>query len=237
MHADQKPVSSFVSNKIELIRGHNQQNQSINLLELDQEINPEEIIATAKNSRVEFSYDESIWRLGSLSVGKWINHNSFFLHSGCLLYCSKKEQVIHFSSRKSKATFQGKGTFIVESLENGGFKIIPLEVNGTISTEKGGDKKLHSSRLLLVLGSPSYFGDAYDIDLFLLLKSSRLIQAFPSPLPTFGKLKLALFKQDLRLKAKYNALIGDAQTNDKLDIWALSDEGNDGLDVESLLQK
>ena len=52
-----------------------------------------------------------------------------------------------------------------------------------------------------------------------------------------GRIGLSGYKQDLKLRGKYNALIGDAPTNDKIDIWALSDEGNDGLDVESLLQE
>jgi hypothetical protein len=179
----------------------------------------------------------STWRLGSLTVGKWIDNYSFWIHSGSILFCTEDPQVIHFSSREANATFEGSGTLIIEALENGGFKIIPLEVKGTITTAKGGSKELQSARLLLVLGSPSYFGDAYDIDLMLMLKSSRLINAYPTPLPTMGRIGLSVYKQDLKLRGKYNALIGDAPTNNKIDIWALSDEGNDGLDVESLLQK
>ena len=40
-------------------------------------------------------------------------------------------------------------------------------------------KKLKVDRMLLVLVKPTNFGDAYDIDLMLMLKSSRLINAFP----------------------------------------------------------
>ena len=91
-----------------------------------------------------------------------------------------EESQINFSSLKSKATIQGVGTFIVEATSNGGFKIIPLEADGSLSTSEGGtkDKKW---RMLFVLDDPSVFGDAYDIDLLLLLRSSRLINAFLNP--------------------------------------------------------
>ena len=53
----------------------------------------------------------------------------------------------------------------------------------------------------------------------LLLKSSRLVNAFPDPLPTFDKIGLAIYVQELKLKGKYDALIGDATTNENLQMW------------------
>ena len=73
--------------------------------------------------------------------------------------------------------------------------------------------------MLLILGKPTYFGDAYDIDIMLLLKSSRLINSYPTPLPTFDKMGLAIYIQELKLKGKYDALIGDATTNENLQLW------------------
>ena len=232
------PRCTYLKDKVEVVRIIDDSSPpSIFNLESNQSIEHGDLIATAESSRVECLLPMSTWRLGSLTVGKWTDNYSFWIHSGSILFCTEEAQVIHFSSREANATFEGSGTLIIEALENGGFKIIPLEVKGTITTAKGGTKELQSARLLLVLGSPSYFGDAYDIDLMLMLKSSRLINAYPTPLPTMGRIGLSVYKQDLKLRGKYNALIGDAPTNDKIDIWALSDEGNDGLDVESLLQK
>ena len=70
------------------------------------------------------------------------------------------------------------------------------------------------------MDSPSRLGDAYDIDLMLMLKSSRLINAFPDLLPTFGQMYLALYVQELTIKGKFDALIGDAPTKDNLQLWA-----------------
>ena len=81
-------------------------------------------------------------------------------------------------------------------------------------------KKLKDGRLLLVVDSPSKLGDAYDIDLMLMLRSSRLINAFPDLLPTFDQMYLALYVQELTIKGKFDALIGDAPTNDNLQLWA-----------------
>ena len=73
--------------------------------------------------------------------------------------------------------------------------------------------------MLFILGQPSEFGDAYDIDLMLLVKSSRLINYFPNPLSTFDQIGLAIYVQQLKLKGKYDALIGDATTNENLQLW------------------
>ena len=88
--------------------------------------------------------------------------------------------------------------------------------------------------MLLVLGNPTYFGDAYDIDIMLLLKSSRLINAYPTPLPTFEKIGLAIYIQELKLKGKYDALIGDATTNENLQLWKFKkSEPKEGVDTKS----
>ena len=66
----------------------------------------------------------------------------------------------------------------------------------------------------------------------LLLKSSRLINSFPQPLLTFDQIGLAIYTQELKLKGKYNALIGDAPTKDNLQMWQFGpseDENNKGF--------
>ena len=154
-----------------------------------------------------------------MTVGKWIQPNKFWLHSGSILFCTTEKKDIVFSTIHCTTSFSGKGTIIIEATKNGGFKFIPLEGKGTITTERGVSKDIIGGRMLLVLGKPTYFGDAYDIDIMLLLKSSRLINAYPTPLPTFEKIGLAIYIQELKLKGKYDALIGDATTNENLQLW------------------
>ena len=54
--------------------------------------------------------------------------------------------------------------------------------------------------MLLVLGSPTNFGDTYDIDLMLMLKSSRLLNSFPQKLDRSQQIEIALFVQQMKLR-------------------------------------
>lgn len=215
----QKPTVSFVSGKVEYVELKNGKANNIGILKNNSSIQSNHLVATAKGSRTEIQHDSKIWRLGSLSAARWIDKHSFWIHSGSALFCTKEETSIHISSIESNATFKGKGTVIVEATSNGGFKFIPLEAKGTITTAKGGVKDITEGQMLLILGKPSEFGDAYDIDLMLLVKSSRLLNYFPRPLATFDQIGLAIYVQQLKLKGKYDALIGDATTKENLQIW------------------
>ena len=155
---------------MEIISDEN--NSEIKTLESNHRLNSNEFLASGKGSRCEVSSNGVIWRLGSLSFAKWLNDKEFWLHSGSALYCSEDNRTTVFSTRSSTATFSGKGTIIIEALQNGGFKFIPLEASGILSTQIGKVQKVKDGRMLLVLNTPSYFGDSYDLDLLLLLKST-----------------------------------------------------------------
>ena len=210
---------SYLKGKVEIIDSEIPGPESISDVEINATILPKHVLATGKGSRIALRQNDVRWRLGSLSVGRWFPNDSFWLHSGSALFCSSEDGDFTFSTREANATFSGSGTIIIEATANGGFKFIPLEAKGTIRTPKGDAQDVRGGRLLLVLGKPTRFGDAFDIDIMLLLKSSRLVNAFPDPLPTFDKIGLALYVQELKLKGKYDALIGDATTNENLQMW------------------
>jgi hypothetical protein len=213
---------TFLSGTVESL---NETNSSVNIAQADSPINPNLFYGTGKGSRFEVNNPSYIARVGSLSFVRFISDNEIYIHSGSFLFCSKyKKFHLKIRSRKSSATFVGSGTFIIDCLENGGFKFIPLECEASLSTDKHPTKKLIEGQLLLVVGSPSYLGNAYDIDIMLLLQSSRLINNFPSPLPTFDQIGLAIYVQNLKLKGKYDALIGDAKTEKSLQIWGFGEE-------------
>ena len=77
----------------------------------------------------------------------------------------------YYPIRAIFAKTTGQFTAIIECTSNGGFKFIPLEGKGEIFPDKGKSKEIYRGRLTMVLGSPSKLGNAYDIDLLLLLKS------------------------------------------------------------------
>jgi len=216
---------SFLNGTVETI---DEQNSSIDFAQVNDQIDSTLFYGTGKGSRFEIISKTSIIRIGSLSFAKFISESDVYIHSGSFLFCSKyKSTYLKISSRLSTAIFKGSGTFIVDCLENGGFKFIPLECDGTLSTDKYPNKKLIEGQLMLVVGSPSYLGNAYDIDLMLLLQSSRLINNFPSALTTFDQIGLAIYVQQLKLKGKYDALIGDAKTEKTLQIWGFGQKPPD----------
>lgn len=225
-----KPVANYIHGKIEVIS--EQENPSsqntISTLRINDHINLGDLICTGKGSRSEFSTqfgEEYLYtcRLGSQSVMSWTNRNTIFLHSGSFLYTNSNTSQINVSSIEANASFKGSGTIIIEATQNGGFKFIPIEARGTLTTDSGGTIPIKSGRMILVLGNPTYFGDAYDFDLMLLIKTSRLINSYPNPLESFGRISLSVYSQELKLKGKYNALIGDAISDDKLQLWTFGE--------------
>ena len=216
---------SFQKGNISLVNS-NQTDSITPFWENEQKIDSLYFISTSNGSRFELKSNDTIWRVGSQSFVRFESQQQVWIHSGSLLLCLENEKTINFKSRTSDATFTGKGTIIIECLENGGFKFIPLEGDGVLKTVKDAPFPILGGRLVLVLGNPSYLGSSYDIDLMLLLQSSKLINYFPSPLSTFDQIGLALYIQQIKLKGKYNALIGDATTDNELQIWAFGEKSN-----------
>ena len=93
----ENPKSSFISGKVEIVDPQKTGGDSISNLEVDSTIPFGFIVATGKGSRIEAKNDQITWRLGSLSVGKWISRNKFWLHSGSLLFCSDSNTSIVIS--------------------------------------------------------------------------------------------------------------------------------------------
>ena len=133
---------TYIKGKVESIEEKKDEQVSINDLEVNASITPTLVIASGKGSRIEARSNKNIWRLGSLSVAKWYSDNKFWLHSGSALYCSQKVNSIQFSTREANATFEGKGTIIIEATSNGGFKFIPLKQRVLSRQKKVAQKKL-----------------------------------------------------------------------------------------------
>ena len=221
-------TTRYIGGKVEVIDATLSGEESISLLEINSTIVPKLIVCTGRGSRTEIHDGSTILRLGANTVAKKEQPGAYWIHSGSLLFCSTVPTTVHFSSLQSSATFEGRGTIILETTGNGGFKLIPLEAKGYFSTAKDGKKKAKAGQLLFVVDNPSNFGDAYDIDLMLMLRSSLLINSFPDPLPTFEHIGLAIYSQELKLKGKYDALIGNAPTKDKVQLWAFERGGGFG---------
>ena len=200
------------------------QNHSLKQLEQNSSLQIGDSLHSKEQSLCEILNDQFQVRIGSNSIFAFDN-DSISITKGSLLLYKKNDNPITIQSELSSLKTTGQFTAIIECTSNGGFKFIPLEGKGEIIPDKGESKDIYRGRLTMVLGSPSKLGNAYDIDLLLLLKSSRLINSFPTPLPSMKRISLSIYAQQLRMKGKYNALIGDAPSNDNIQMWAFGEDG------------
>lgn len=200
------------------------QNHSLKQLEQNSSLQIGDSLHSKEQSLCEILNDQFQVRIGSNSIFEF-NNGSISITKGSLLLYKKNDDPITIQSELSSLKTTGQFTAIIECTSNGGFKFIPLEGKGKIIPDKGESKEIYRGRLTMVLGSPSKLGNAYDIDLLLLLKSSRLINSFPTPLPSMKRISLSIYAQQLRMKGKYNALIGDAPSDDNIQMWAFGEDG------------
>jgi hypothetical protein len=211
---------TFREGKVELINKNLVGSAAISNFEENSTFPLDSLLCTGEKSLTELKTPALLVRLGAKSVIQSVTSESIKIFSGCMLICLHEVSEIVITSEKSSLRVKGKLTAIVDCTSNGGFKFIPLEGTGTITADEGESKEVKRGRLTMIIGSPSKLGNAYDIDLLLMLKSSRLISSFPTPLPTMKRISLAIYAQQMRLKGKFNALIGDAPTDDNLQMWA-----------------
>ena len=211
---------TYTEGKVELINKNLTGTAAIGDFEQNSTFPLDRLLCTGGKSLTELKNDSLLIRLGAKSVIQSVTAESIKVFSGSMLVCMPTESEIVITSEKSSLRVTGKLTAIVDCTSNGGFKFIPLEGKGWIRADEGEPKEVKRGRLTMVIGSPSKLGNAYDIDLLLMLKSSRLISSFPTPLPTMKRISLAIYAQQMRLKGKFNALIGDAPTDDNLQMWA-----------------
>ena len=163
-------------------------------------------------------------RQGSDTISQWMGDHHWKIIEGSVMFCLEDKMNLIVSSLKGSAKITGPCTFIAEATSNGGYKFITLSGRPSIVTKEK-KLKMPAGRLVLVLGEQESLGNAYDVDIMLLLQSSLLFNAFEDPPPTMKKIGLAVFAQQKRIKGKYNALIGDATSDKNLQMWILGNQG------------
>jgi hypothetical protein len=207
---------------VEALLKDRDRNATFATLEQNASVRSGDVLFTGKQSIAEFlGPNSSSIRMGSEVTVELEGPQSVYIAAGTILVCLPEESNFKMRSTVAKASYKGRGTFFIECTGNGGFKIIHLEGKGTYATEKGGKLKLRGGQLCFVIRKPSEFGDIFDIDILLLVGTSRLLNAFPELPPTISRIGLTVYTQDLLMKSKFNALIGDAPTDKKIQLWAL----------------
>lgn len=181
-------------------------------------------ILVAKGSYAEMTLQtESMLRIGQQSVIELRNPNHLRIFNGSALLLLSKQQSLNLETNGTKIQLTGRGTFMFESPKGKNLKIIMLEGKALLSSAKA-KQSLQAGELVLVQAGNPDSGQTINVDLPLLLATSRLINNFSAPLPSQSKLISAAKVQAVRLKKRYEALIGNTNDQNQLRLWALRKE-------------
>ena len=181
-------------------------------------------ILVAKGSYAEMTLQtEAILRIGQQSVIEFRNPNHLRIFNGSALLLLSKQQSLNLETNGTLIQLTGRGTFMFESPKGKNLKIIMLEGKALLSSAKA-KQSLQAGELVLVQAGNPDSGQTINVDLPLLLATSRLINNFSAPLPSQSKLISAAKVQAIRLKKRYEALIGNTNDQNQLRLWALRKE-------------
>ena len=182
------------------------------------------LLIAAKESLLEITQSEgNFLRLGRATLAEFSNGKIRLLR-GSLLRNTKKETLFALSGKKVDAGIRLKGTLMAESTGNGGLKVVLVAGKADIGTDADGAKPLRPGQLIFVHSSPAKLGDLYDLDLPLLLSTSRLVSGFKKPLPNLASMRTSMLIQGLNTKRRYEALVGDAPDDEKVQMWAIKEK-------------
>ena len=109
---------------------------------------------------------------------------------------------------------------MMENAKKDNFKFILLEGFVQLSMNEK-NRTLQAGNLILTRVQENTFSKILTVELPLLISSSKLINIFSKPVQTENKLISAAKVQSIRLKKRYQALIGDLNEQNELRMWAL----------------
>ena len=182
-------------------------------------------LVTGKDSYLEvLDYPESknVFRLGQSSAIENRQPYHLYYFQGSSLISNRDYAKWRLETKSTLIHIYAQGTWMVETTEKLGLKIILLE--GTLQVL--GEKEpltLSAGELVLVSDKNDQISQTIKIDLPLMLNTCRLINNFETKLPSLSLLISAAQVQSIRLKKRYEAVVGGVKEN-KLQIWAIKKE-------------
>jgi len=184
-------------------------------------------VVTGKGSYVELSplkgsnhtLHAPLIRMGNKTALEFRSNQHLFIFQGTALLCHPQ---ISLKIQSSECVFElhGKGTWMLEKTPIG-FKLVILE--GQLSIGENDSPPLPPGSLSLISGKEGQKSQPIDIELPLLLGTSRLLNQFPGFLPSKAKISSAALVQSMKVTTKYDALIGNVAADRKLQIWSIGE--------------
>lgn len=161
-----------------------------------------ERVRTGPQSRAELvAPDQTITRVGADTIFS-------FADSGRTLKLEQGNVLFHAPKGLGGGTIQSGGaaaavlgtTLIVSATPNGGFKVILLEGNGTVTLPGGTTATLNAGQLVFVLPG-SKLSPVLNINLGKLVSGSLLVDGFPDKLSSLPLITAAIRAQNKLLKS------------------------------------
>ena len=160
-------------------------------------------------------------RIGQSSAIEIQDKSRLYFFQGSALISQREITKWKLETEATLIEAKGSGTWLIETTEKRGFKIILLE--GDLEITNGQKSAfLNSGDLLLVGDQKDQVSQKIQIDLPLLIKTCRLLNHFESELASTSHIISAAQVQVLRLKKRYEAVVGGVKDN-KLQIWAIKE--------------
>jgi hypothetical protein len=182
-------------------------------------------LVTGKDSYLEvLDYPESknVFRLGQSSAIENRQPYHLYYFQGSSLISNRDYAKWRLETKSTLIHIYAQGTWMVETTEQLGLKIILLEGTLQVLDEKE-PLTLSAGELVLVSEKNDQTSQTIKIDLPLMLNTCRLINNFETKLPSLSRLISAAQVQSIRLKKRYEAVVGGVKEN-KLQIWAIKKE-------------
>ena len=182
-------------------------------------------LVTGKDSYLEvLDYPESknVIRLGQLSAIENRQPYHLYYFQGSSLISNRDYAKWRLETKSTLIHIHAHGTWMVETTEQLGLKIILLEGTLQFLDEKE-PITMKAGELVLVSEKNDQTSQTIKIDLPLMLNTCRLINNFETKLPSLSRLISAAQVQSIRLKKRYEAVVGGVKKN-KLQIWAIKKE-------------
>jgi len=158
-------------------------------------------------------------RLGDETSFTLLHDRQVRLSRGEMLLCLPPSESMPFRIQGPSTSFHldNSGTVMVQVTANGGMKLVCLSGHPRLLVGSH-SAVLQPGRVYFLPPGQPRLGRNILIDLSLFIRTSALIQEFPSKLPTHRQMQKTAFMQAISIEKRTRLFVGDATSSDSLDL-------------------
>ena len=158
-------------------------------------------------------------RLGDETSFSLLHDRQVRLSRGEMLLCPPPSESMPFRIQGPSTSFHldNSGTVMVQVTANGGMKLVCLSGHPRLLVGSH-SAVLQPGRVYFLPPGQPRLGRNILIDLSLFIRTSALIQEFPSKLPTHRQMQKTAFMQAISIEKRTRLFVGDATSSDSLDL-------------------